>query len=45
MVKNRKQGNAEMRGLSLSSLEFLFGLNCFYLIYFGMSHFKVGKYE
>jgi hypothetical protein len=31
MEKNRKQGDA---GLSLSSLEFLIGLNCFYLIYF-----------
>lgn len=34
MAKNRKQGDAEMAGLSVSSLEFLIGLNCFYLLYF-----------
>ncbi len=34
MAKNRKQGDAEMAGLSVSSLEFLIRLNCFYLIYF-----------
>ena len=34
MAKNRKQGDAEMAGLSVSSLEFSIGLNCFCLIYF-----------
>ena len=41
MAKNRKQGDAEMAGVSVSSLEFLIRLNCFCLIYF-KGDFRLG---